>query len=270
MTRIRRVRRALAGGASPPSTGEPHSHQPAGQESHLVSRPGSDGLTARIIQDLAAGAERSGRPEQARSQDRELPAAHDSHAPPAAAHHPALRPLPAKPGRVLGQPPRRPDGTPPMVPVLLPGPRPSLSSHPTVRSLDKCARAGTPRPPGTHRWSCHTPHARTVRKLTNPRLTQKGGQINIGGRRPVRGQSRKHRFLVPRVPDLTAFHALIRPLLTAGPRKRKERYRVQRTPDHCRRERLTGQPPGLALRPAPGRRSRCRPGARAVLAAARW
>ena len=58
--------------------------------------------------------------------DHELPAAHDTRAPPAAAHHPAVHPLPAEPGRVLGQPQRRPDGAPPLVPVLLPGPRPGL------------------------------------------------------------------------------------------------------------------------------------------------
>jgi len=64
----------------------------------------------------------------------ELPAAHDTHAPAAAAQHPALHPLPAQPGRILGQPQRLPDGAPPMVPVLLPGPRPGQPSHQAVRS----------------------------------------------------------------------------------------------------------------------------------------
>ena len=44
--------------------------------------------------------------------------------------------MPAEPGRVLGQPQRRPDGAAPLVPVLLPGPSPgpaiaafSISRH---------------------------------------------------------------------------------------------------------------------------------------------
>lgn len=53
-------------------------------------------------------------------------------------------------------------------------------------------------------------------------------------------------------------------------RKRKERCRVQPTSGHRWRERLTRQPPGAALRAAPGPRPRCRPGARSCLAAARW
>jgi len=43
----RHVRRGLACGASPPGTGEPHSRQPDGQEPHLASWPGRDGLAAR-------------------------------------------------------------------------------------------------------------------------------------------------------------------------------------------------------------------------------
>lgn len=53
MNRIRRVRRALARGASPPGTDEPHLRQPTGQEPGLVSRPGSEGLALRIPEDLA-------------------------------------------------------------------------------------------------------------------------------------------------------------------------------------------------------------------------
>jgi hypothetical protein len=56
VNRIRRARRALARRASPPGTGEPHSPQPNGQEPHPVSRPGSDGLTGRFTQHLAADA----------------------------------------------------------------------------------------------------------------------------------------------------------------------------------------------------------------------
>ena len=56
VNRIRRVRRTLARGASPPGTGEPHSRQPDGQEPRLVSRPGRDGLAGRFLQRVAAGA----------------------------------------------------------------------------------------------------------------------------------------------------------------------------------------------------------------------
>ena len=56
MIRIRRVRPTLARKASPPGPGEPPSRQPAGQESRLASRPGSDGLAARFIQEIAAAA----------------------------------------------------------------------------------------------------------------------------------------------------------------------------------------------------------------------
>ena len=56
MTRIRRVRRTVARQASPPGPGEPHVRQPNGQEPHLVSRPGRDGLAGRVIQHVAADA----------------------------------------------------------------------------------------------------------------------------------------------------------------------------------------------------------------------
>jgi hypothetical protein len=60
MSRIPRpgrdVRRTLARGASPHGTGEPRASQPEGQGPHLASRPGRDGLAARFIQDMAAGA----------------------------------------------------------------------------------------------------------------------------------------------------------------------------------------------------------------------
>jgi hypothetical protein len=70
---------------------------------------------------------------------------------PAAAYHPALHPLPAQPGRVLGQPQRRPDGAPPLVPVLLPGPRLCLPSRHTVQQLEQCEdrHAAVPRRPPT-------------------------------------------------------------------------------------------------------------------------
>jgi hypothetical protein len=56
MNRIRRVRRSLARGASPPGTGEPQASQPQGQGPVLASWPGRDGLAAWFSQDLAAGA----------------------------------------------------------------------------------------------------------------------------------------------------------------------------------------------------------------------
>jgi hypothetical protein len=56
MNRIRRVRCTLARWASPPGTGEPHSRQSDGQEAHLVSRAGSDGLAGRLLRHVAAGA----------------------------------------------------------------------------------------------------------------------------------------------------------------------------------------------------------------------
>ena len=94
---------------------------------------------------------RAWRPARTGPLPHELPAAHDTHAPPAAAHHPALHPLPAQPGRVLGQPQRRPDGAPPLVPVLLPGPRLCLPSRHTVRQLEQREdrHAAAPRRPPT-------------------------------------------------------------------------------------------------------------------------
>ena len=56
MNRIRRARRTSGREASPPGSGEPPSPQPTGQEFRPVSRPGSDGLAPRFIQDIAAAA----------------------------------------------------------------------------------------------------------------------------------------------------------------------------------------------------------------------
>ena len=56
MNRIRRVRYILAHRASQPGPHEPHSRQPNSQESHLVSRPGSDGLARPFIEHVAVGA----------------------------------------------------------------------------------------------------------------------------------------------------------------------------------------------------------------------
>jgi hypothetical protein len=52
---------------------------------------------------------------------------------PAAAHRPALHPLPEEPGRVLGQRHRRQDSPPPMVPVLLPSARPDPLQRDPIR-----------------------------------------------------------------------------------------------------------------------------------------
>jgi len=52
----RRVRRALARRASPPSIGMAQGNQPQGQGPHLASRPGRDGSAARFVLDLAARA----------------------------------------------------------------------------------------------------------------------------------------------------------------------------------------------------------------------
>ncbi len=56
MNRIRRARRTSARRAGLPGPGEPSSRQPTGQEPRLVGRPGSDGLAAGYIQDIAAAA----------------------------------------------------------------------------------------------------------------------------------------------------------------------------------------------------------------------
>ena len=56
MSRIRRVRRTLVHWASPAGTSGPHSRKPNGQEPHLVSQAGTDGLAGRFIQHVTAGA----------------------------------------------------------------------------------------------------------------------------------------------------------------------------------------------------------------------
>ena len=61
------------------------------------------------------------------------PAAHRDRAAAAAAHHPAVRLLPPEPGRILGQPHRRPDSAAALVPVLLPGAGPRPLPHDLVR-----------------------------------------------------------------------------------------------------------------------------------------
>jgi hypothetical protein len=56
VNRIPRVRRTSARWTGPPGMGEPHSRQPNGQEPHLVSRLGSDGLAAWFTRHVAVGA----------------------------------------------------------------------------------------------------------------------------------------------------------------------------------------------------------------------
>ena len=53
---MNRIRRALAGRASPPGTGEPRAHPAQRQPPHLARRPGRGGFPARLIEDLAAAA----------------------------------------------------------------------------------------------------------------------------------------------------------------------------------------------------------------------
>jgi hypothetical protein len=72
VNRIRRVRRTLAGWASPPGAGEARARQPGGHQPHLVSRPVSDGPAGRFIQQAAAGAS------VAAGQERPAPAATSS------------------------------------------------------------------------------------------------------------------------------------------------------------------------------------------------
>jgi hypothetical protein len=121
---IRRLRRPLARRASSPGRAEPQARQPNGQEPHLARR---------FIQHAAADAS------VAAGQTRPAPATATSRrrtitmAPAAAARPPAVHPLPARPGRVLGQPHQRTDGAPPMVPVLLPATGPALRSRDPVR-----------------------------------------------------------------------------------------------------------------------------------------
>ena len=56
MNRIRRALATSARGTSPPGPDEPHPRQPGGQEPHLVSQPGGDGLAGGPIQHVAASA----------------------------------------------------------------------------------------------------------------------------------------------------------------------------------------------------------------------
>jgi hypothetical protein len=92
-------------------------------EAHQAGRPGRDGLAERSIQDVTAAANMAAGDQLAWPEHRSRPAGGGRWAvhPPSAVH-----PLPAKPGRILGQPHGRADGAPAMVPVLLPrtGPRP--------------------------------------------------------------------------------------------------------------------------------------------------
>ena len=65
-------------------------------------------------------------------------AAHESRARPAAAHQPGAHLLPGEPGRVLGQPHRRQDGTQALAPILLRGTGPGPLRHDPVRELARC------------------------------------------------------------------------------------------------------------------------------------
>jgi hypothetical protein len=102
-----------------------------------ITSAGSDGLAARFIQDIAVAATvvvGQARPAAPTANSRRRTMTMPRLLPHTIQ---AVHPLPAKPGRVLGHPRQRPDGAPPMVPVLLPAPRPGQPSHHTVRSLEQ-------------------------------------------------------------------------------------------------------------------------------------
>jgi hypothetical protein len=129
---IRRLRRALARRAKPPGLAELQARQPKGQQPQLASRPGRDGLAGRSSS-TPQPRRAWWRAGQARSRDHDPRRRMMTMAPAAAAHHPAVHPLPAQPGRVLGQPRQRPCGPPSLVPVLLPATGPALPSRDPVR-----------------------------------------------------------------------------------------------------------------------------------------
>jgi hypothetical protein len=130
---MNRIRRSLARGTGPPGTGEPQASQPHGQGPVLASRPGRDGLAAWFSQDLAAAAS------VAAGQHRPAPTTTRSRR--RTRTTPRLLPHTIQlcihcrhnPARFLGQPDQRPDGAPPLVPVLLPGPGPAPLPRPTLR-----------------------------------------------------------------------------------------------------------------------------------------
>ena len=146
----------------------------------------------------------------ARARHHDVPAFHRDRARPAAAHHPAVHPLPGNPSRVLGQPPRRPDSKPAMVRVLLPGTGPGplrcdplrwlrmrecahrgshrklpasaasrLTSH-RAALPSSAAPAGKPRPPRSRRSVCGDLRIRLIRL---PRVMRRSGasppRINV-------------------------------------------------------------------------------------------
>ena len=86
--------------------------------------------------------------------------------------------LPARPRRVLGQPHRRPDGATPVVPVLLPGPRPGPPSRQAVRSsIPSIARI---RPGQANRGSRYPPY----RSATSGQLARRQGGCDGRGAQP--------------------------------------------------------------------------------------
>lgn len=90
-----RGRHPLARRASPSGTGQPQASQLQSHRPHPARRPGRGGFAGRFIQGVAAAATVAGRPELAHPCHRELPAAPNDRAPAAAAHRPAVHPLPA-------------------------------------------------------------------------------------------------------------------------------------------------------------------------------
>jgi len=138
MNRIHRLRRTMARRTSPAGRVEPHASRPKRPRTP-PGQPARPRQLRRMVHPGPSGSrQRRNRPELARSHHHDASAAHDARTPPAAAHRPALHPLPAKPGQILGQPQQRPDGTPPMVPVRLPATGPALQSRDPVQWLEQC------------------------------------------------------------------------------------------------------------------------------------
>jgi hypothetical protein len=160
VNRIRRVRRTSVRTGSPPATREPHSRQLDDQESRqepgLVSRPGRDGLTEQFTRHVAAGRERSGRAERARSQGHGLPAAHDKpcpgccRTPSSSASTAGTTRLPSLPGSGSASTATRQCAAHGACPAGRTSTRPAITSGRSIfNTFDSAnnARAGTPRRP---------------------------------------------------------------------------------------------------------------------------
>lgn len=130
---IRRLGRALAHRPTPPGRAGPLTGRPKASAPHPGRRPGRDGFAGRFIQDMAAAANVA--------VGQNWPAPTTSICRPRTITAPGSLPRTVlfcshcrqRPAGFLGQPRQRPDGAPPMVPVLLPGPEPGPLSRDPVR-----------------------------------------------------------------------------------------------------------------------------------------